>query len=409
MRYLKGNSLLDFPDSYIVIDLETTGFDPLRNHIIEVGALKIDNGQIIDSFSSLINPDIEIDSFITSLTGITNQDLSTAPSPESVLSGLLDFIKDSILVGHNVHFDINFLYDNFERYLSKPLTNDFVDTLRLSKKYFKAAPSHKLSDLAVFLNIPVEAAHRALSDCITTNHLYSKLKEISQKPNPVEEELLKNLSFDSSNPFFNKLIAIKGLPKLYSYSFMKNVSEKCNAKFGDIFFKTCDYIIFSQYTYKRYIEGKDSEKFEKARELSSSGKLKILSEKDWCHMLGIPVPTIASHSTSSHQSLSAKDITTDKSDFDETHPLFGKLCVFTGTLEKMLRKDAMQLVVDLGGQVGNSVTKKTNYLILGNNDYCPTIKDGKSSKHKKAEALKLSGVDIEVISEDVFYDMISDN
>ena len=86
-----------------------------------------------------------------------------------------------------------------------------------------------------------------------------------------------------------------------------------------------------------------------------------------------------------------------------------KLCVFTGTLERMLRKDAMQAVVDLGGQVGNSVTKKTNYLILGNNDYCPLITEGKSSKQKKAESLKLAGNDIEIISEDVFYDMIFDN
>ena len=97
-----------------------------------------------------------------------------------------------------------------------------------------------------------------------------------------------------------------------------------------------------------------------------------------------------------------------RTEFDETHPLYGKLCVFTGTLEKMQRKDAMQIVVDLGGQVGNSVTKKTNFLILGNNDYCPLIKDGKSSKQKKAETLKLAGNDIEIISEDVFYDMISE-
>ena len=74
----------------------------------------------------------------------------------------------------------------------------------------------------------------------------------------------------------------------------------------------------------------------------------------------------------------------------------------------MTRKTAMQMVVDLGGLVGNSVTKKTNYLILGNNDYCSSIKDGKSSKQKKAESLKLSGNDIEIISENVFYDMLED-
>ena len=104
----------------------------------------------------------------------------------------------------------------------------------------------------------------------------------------------------------------------------------------------------------------------------------------------------------------SKDISTENTEFDETHPLYGKLCVFTGTLEQMKRKEAMQRVGDLSGSVADSVSKKTNYLILGNNDYCPLIKDPdkKSSKQKKAEKLKLAGNDIEIISENVFYDML---
>lgn len=75
----------------------------------------------------------------------------------------------------------------------------------------------------------------------------------------------------------------------------------------------------------------------------------------------------------------------------------------------MVRKEAMQIVADLGGKNADNVTKKTNYLILGNNDYCKSIKDGKSSKQKKAEKLKLDGYDIEIIPENVFYDIISEN
>lgn len=404
MREHKGRNLLDFPKSYIVIDIETTGLDPSRDNIIEIAAIKIYNGEISDTFSSLINPGVQVDSFITELTGITNKDLSTAPSPNTVLSNFYDFLGDSIIVGHNVHFDINFLYDNFEHYLSKPLCNNFVDTMRLSKKYFKNAPSYKLSTLADYLHISVEVSHRALDDCNTTNALYQKLFDASRNPSDTEQTLLASLSFDDSNPFFKKRIVVKGLPQLYSYDFMKEVATKCQAIMSDIFYSSSDYIIFSRYTYKRYQRGELSEKLEKACRLSDAGTLTILSEDEWCKMLGLPIP----QTTFERSSISAKDITTDKSDFDVTHPLFGKLCVFTGTLERMQRKDAMQIVVDFGGQVGNSVTKKTNYLILGNNDYCPLIKDGKSSKQKKAEALKLSGNDIEIISEDVFYDMISE-
>lgn len=173
---------------------------------------------------------------------------------------------------------------------------------------------------------------------------------------------------------------------------------------SDVFYNSCDFVVFSHYTYKAFMQGSNSAKFEKAKKLVDSGSLTILSEEEWCKMLNLPY--IAKPNTKSN--LSAKDIVTEKTDFDETHPLFGKTCVFTGTLEKMARKDAMQIVVDLGGLVGNSVTKKTNYLILGNNDYCSSIKGGKSSKQKKAESLKLAGNDIEIISENVFYDMISE-
>ncbi len=105
----------------------------------------------------------------------------------------------------------------------------------------------------------------------------------------------------------------------------------------------------------------------------------------------------------------AKNIFPQTENFDETHPLYNKTCVFTGVLEKVDRKQAMQIVANLGGICGDSVTSKTNYLILGNNDYCRSIKDGKSSKQKKAEILKLKGNDIEIIPENVFYEMIEEN
>lgn len=87
---------------------------------------------------------------------------------------------------------------------------------------------------------------------------------------------------------------------------------------------------------------------------------------------------------------------------------YGRHVVFTRKLERMLRKDAMQLVVDLGGVLDNTVTKKTNYLVLGNNDYNAIIHGEKSSKHKKAEQLKLEGQDIEIIDELTFYDILKD-
>ena len=125
-----------------------------------------------------------------------------------------------------------------------------------------------------------------------------------------------------------------------------------------------------------------------------------------CYKYMLPqIPEDGIKSTCS-TSTKARSISATVDSFDEAHILYGRSCVFTGVLDKMTRKEAMQIVVNLGGLCEDNVTKNTNYLVLGNNDYCKAIKDGKSNKQKKAEKYKLAGNDIEIITEDVFYDMI---
>lgn len=308
MREQKGRSLIEAPESFVVLDIETTGLMPDWDYIIEIGAIKYEQNKEVERFSSLIQPPVcddgsYIDDYIVELTGITNEMLSTAPNIEEVLSDFDSFIEDSILIGHNVNFDINFLYDNFEEYLGKALSNDFVDTMRLSRNLHPEEKHHRLSDLCKRYELDYSSAHRSIKDCELT------------------------------------------------YSCYKHLLTEIDDMFGN----------FDSFIAKR-----------------------------------------KSHS----HGVKAKDIQSDGIEFDVTHPLYGKVCVFTGTLEKLPRKDAMQLVANLGGINSDGVTKKTNFLILGNNDYCKSIKDGKSSKQKKAEKLKLDGQDIEILPESVFYDLI---
>lgn len=124
---------------------------------------------------------------------------------------------------------------------------------------------------------------------------------------------------------------------------------------------------------------------------------------------GLEINDIFDKRNYSSKNIDIHAIKPDNIEIDEDNFFYNKHCVFTGKLEKMIRKDAMQLVVNVGGILDNSVTKKTNYLILGNNDYCSSIKDGKSSKHKKAEKYKLEGQDIEIIDEDTFYNLFNLN
>ena len=124
----KGNSKIELVNDYIVLDIETTGLDPEFDEIIEIGAIKVINGKIVDEFSELVKPSNAITPFISSLTGITNDMLKTAKNINQVLPKFLDFVKDMTIVGHNVNFDINFIYD-YTLYISNSLKSNLLLTV----------------------------------------------------------------------------------------------------------------------------------------------------------------------------------------------------------------------------------------------------------------------------------------
>lgn len=173
----KGNRVSDFMTDYTVIDIETTGLSCKQDEIIEVSGIKIRNNQIIDEFTSLIKPSNSISLFISDLTGITNEMLVTAPKIEQVLPEFMNFIGGDIILGHNVRFDINFLYNNYLKLFNKHFSNDYIDTRALARQYCNAS-NNKLSTLARFYGIDATGHHRALNDCHITFNLYKKIMEI---------------------------------------------------------------------------------------------------------------------------------------------------------------------------------------------------------------------------------------
>lgn len=292
----KGRSLLTFPQDYTVIDIETTGLDPQWNEIIELSGLRVRGGEVQDSFSSFVKPENEISDFITQLTGITNDDVADAPAICDVLPGFLDFIGSDVIVGHNVHFDVNFIYDAAANCCGRTVSNDIVDTVRIARHVLPKLQHHRLADVAAALGVDQAGAHRALVDCQTTHAVLQALRATGY-------------------------------------------------------------------------------------DLGAAARLAFHGVK-------------------------AADITAEVGMERPDSPLFGKVCVFTGALG-IPRKEAMQAVVNMGGICGDSVTAKTNFLILGNNDYCKAIKDGKSAKQKKAESLILKGQDLQILSETAFFDLIA--
>lgn len=298
----KGHSLLSAIDNYVSIDIETTGLSPIYDEIIELGAVKYRAGSVVDTFSSLVKPENPIDPFITQMTGITNEMLENAPLLSDILPSFLDFIGNEILVGHNINFDVNFVYDACDSMGFSPFNNDFIDTMRLARRMYKDMPNHKLDTLIDYFGLERRTLHRSLGDCELTAICYQRM--------------IADESFAD---------AIKDVP-----------GKRIRAK----------------------------------------------------------------------QSL--KEIIAAEGHENPDNPLYGKVCVFTGTLESFTRKEAAQLVVNIGGICGDRVTKKTNYLILGNNDYCKSIKGGKSNKQKMAEALIAEGADLAIIPESVFLDLLQE-
>lgn len=172
----KGCSLGVFPDNCCVIDIETTGLNSKADAIIELGAIRVRDRKITETFSTLIRPPFDIPSEISQLTGISDEMVENAPELEDVLDDFLAFTGDDILVAHNANFDINFIYDNVTTITGDSFNNDFVDTLRIARKVLPALRHHRLSDLTRYYGIERNTAHRALADCEQTYELLYALE-----------------------------------------------------------------------------------------------------------------------------------------------------------------------------------------------------------------------------------------
>ena len=175
-RPLKGDSILQPAKDYVVLDVETTGLDPRHDEIIEIAALRVRNHEAAERFTSLIKPQQRISERITELTGITNEMVQDAPAIAQVMPAFRSFIGDDLLVGHNVNFDINFLYDQSERCGLGAITNNFLDTLRLSRRLYPEEKHHRLEDLVQRFGVGDNVEHRAMSDVLQTKACYDAMR-----------------------------------------------------------------------------------------------------------------------------------------------------------------------------------------------------------------------------------------
>lgn len=298
-RDQKGQSLLEFPSSYVILDLETTGLDPTWDSIIEFAGVRYVDGHPDAELSTLINPETEIDEYIEELTGITNEMVSSAPTLSEILPEIRDFIGSSTIIAHNANFDINFLYDAYMAIFGAPLSNDFVDTMRLSRRLYPDYSHHRLHDLIARFDVGQVVAHRAMGDVQQTEACYERMHSdfcagIVQFPERRPHALKltsKNIlpqtsEFDMDSPIYGKMFCFTGTLQFAKRADAMQEVVNRGGVCADSLKKDVDYLVIGGDGYHNQIKNGKSSKWEKAMKLKLSGSpIEVISEDTFLDML----------------------------------------------------------------------------------------------------------------------------
>jgi len=161
----------------VVFDLETTGFSPINNRIIEIGAVKVENGVIVDRFSTFVNPKVPIPFRIEELTHINDNMVMDAPTIETVLPQFMEFVGDAVLAAHNAFFDMSFIEENLQR-LGMERSFTYLDTVGLARILLPQLNRFKLDTVAKALQVPLQTHHRAVDDAECTAGIYLRLMDM---------------------------------------------------------------------------------------------------------------------------------------------------------------------------------------------------------------------------------------
>ena len=213
----KGQSL---GDTFVVFDIETTGFSPVTNRIIEIGAVKVENGQITDRFSTFVNPEVPIPFEIEKLTSINDSMVMDAETIETVLPKFLKFVGDAALVAHNANFDVSFIKENAKRQ-QIAVNFTYVDTVGIARMLLTGQAKYTLDAVAKTLKISLENHHRAVDDAECTAEIFLKFIEMLAKEEIYTLEAMNDMGKSS----------VEAIRKLHSFHIIilaKNQTGRIN-------------------------------------------------------------------------------------------------------------------------------------------------------------------------------------
>jgi len=184
---------------FIAFDLETTGTVPGVDQIVEIGAVRFQNGQVEAVFSTLIDPRISMPAGASAVNGIKDEMLKGQPYIETVLEALTEFCGSDPMVAHNAPFDSQFLISDYKRHEFATPSGVILDTLPIARKIFQGLANYKLGTLVQHLKIPSTGFHRAEADATYAGHIFL--------------EMVRRISVNGQPPAVENLIALTGRPE----------------------------------------------------------------------------------------------------------------------------------------------------------------------------------------------------
>ena len=218
-------------DTYVVFDVETTGLSAVYDTIIELAAVKIKNGEIIDRFESFANPHKPLSATIINLTSITDDMLQDAPEVEAVLKRFHRWAEDAVFVAHNASFDMGFLNVGYKKVGLEKAANPVIDTLELGRLLYPELKNHRLNTLAKKLDVELTQHHRAIYDAEATGYILLKmLRDAAEKEIEYHDQLNDHMgqgnAYQRSRPYHCTLLAqtdvgLKNLFKLISLAHLQ--------------------------------------------------------------------------------------------------------------------------------------------------------------------------------------------
>lgn len=290
----KGQETPAFIADYTMLDIETTGLNPYRDHVTELGALKVRDGVVVDQYSSLAYypRSNKVPAMITKLNGITEEMLLNEGIPiKEAMTAFRQFIGDDVIIGYNVNFDLNFLYDLTEKFKLPQLNNDYVDVLRLARVYYPRQ-HNRLLDCIQRAGIAECEQHHGLADSIDTKKVYDDFQaNFTAEQLEKAQGKLKNIDLLAAelepwelgfrNPFNNKKIVFSTgimMDDAEAAMMVNNMNGEAQSEVNP----ETDYLVLADENFFK----QNNAEWQRAQKFNQAGsKIKRLSESYFLNML----------------------------------------------------------------------------------------------------------------------------